>query len=137
MRGISPLGVVAGTIVTLALDVVVGMALMAVLGAPHPSPTVTHEQYTEAVTAFVHSAPYLGWSLVLGTLTTVIGGYVSARVGKSAPYVNSALVGAVGIVMGFVTASGVPLWFNALAFAFAIPSGLLGGYMATRGRENA
>ena len=73
---------------------------------------------------------------MLGSLSTVAGGYVSARIAKRLPYMNSAAVGVVGLVLGAFLADGtLPLWFNLLGFASVLPMALVGGHLAKRHQE--
>lgn len=122
MKGISIWGVAAGTAVTIVLDVVVSIALVTLLAPSGAS--------TETVAAFTHTAVYAVWSLILGTVTTVVGGYVAARIGNMSPYINAALVGVLGVVIAFLLGSPGPLWFNIIGYGVVIPAALLGGYVA-------
>ena len=107
MKRLSILGIIVGVLVTGALDMII------------------------AVVAAVALTPgFLGLYVVVGTLATIAGCYVAARIGKQAPYLNSAIVGAVGAAFGVALASGYPLWFNIVSFALLIPAVLLGARLA-------
>ena len=68
---------------------------------------------------------------MLGTLTTIVGGYVCAKVANRLPYMNAAALGVVGLVVGVLLADGdSPLWFNVLGLLVVLPSALLGGHFA-------
>lgn len=137
MHGVSIWGIAAGTAIGFVLDAMLGIAGMAVLGAPRAGPGITHEQLQASVRAFTQTTPFLIYGLVLGTLTTVIGGYIAGRIGKGAPYLNAALLGATGIVIGLLLSSNQPLWFSLIAYALAIPAALLGGKIAARNQIGA
>jgi hypothetical protein len=69
------------------------------------------------------------------TLSTVVGGYIAARVAKEAIYLNSGMFGVIGISIGLLVGgeylSGeYPLWFTVLGYISITPSALLGGYLA-------
>jgi hypothetical protein len=68
--------------------------------------------------------------IIVGTVSTVVGGYIAARVAKKAIYLNSSMVGLIGIVIGLLSGDEHPLRFNVLASIFILPSALLGGYLA-------
>lgn len=132
MRGVSFKAVALATIATLGLDIVSGMLLLAILGGDSLSPTLTEEQRREAIMALASNPTFMVPSLVLGTLTTVIGGYVTARIAKSLPYMNSLVFGVLGIIIAALTAQDLPLWYTVLGFAAILPAALLGGHVAKR-----
>jgi hypothetical protein len=128
MEGISIKGIVIANIVILFADVVAGIGLTLVLG----SDAFKSE---EAITALTASTPFLLGSLVLGTLSVVLGGFVAARIAKTKHYANAGVVGAIGIVLGVFLAGESPLWFNAIAFLLIIPAALLGGHLAAPAKQ--
>ena len=76
------------------------------------------------------STEFLIGSLILGTLSTSVSGYIAARMAKIVPYLNSAAIGVICIILGIFFAGNNALWFNVLGFASAIPAALLGGHLA-------
>lgn len=72
-------------------------------------------------------------SLILGSLTTVVGGYVAGRYGKDAPITNALLFGLLGVAVGWLFVDKeAPLWFNIPGFMSIIPAAIFGGYVADR-----
>jgi len=136
MAKVSIKGIIVGTLVTLLLDIVGGIALMFALGGASLFELPAEEQ-SAGIDAFSLSTPYLTIGMVIGLLTTVFGGYLAARIAKREAYLNSGLLGAVGIVIGLAFASGFPVWFNAVAFLLTVPAALLGGHLAKRTYSNA
>jgi len=136
MRSISIKAVFIGTAFGLFLDLLTGIALTLTLG-PSALPPGTTVADAEAVLGSISRQPaFLGWSLVLGALTTVIAGYVGARIAKRLPYMNAAATGVIGLVLAALLAdSSLPLWFNALAFASILPCALVGGHLAKRRQQ--
>jgi putative membrane protein (TIGR04086 family) len=78
---------------------------------------------------------------LLGTLCTVLGGYVAGRMAKDLEVKHGALVGAGSLILGAVEQvlvgepSSFAPWYLVLGYAVAIPAGMLGGYLARRRRE--
>lgn len=81
------------------------------------------------------STNFLLGSIILGTLSTMVGGYLAARIAKKEPYWNAGAIGVLGIVLGLLLAKDYPLWFNVVGFLLALPAALLGGHLA-RSRIN-
>jgi hypothetical protein len=123
VKGIRIKGVVVAAVVVLAVDIVAGIGLTLMLGS-------RSLQSEKAVTALTTSTPFLLGSLILGTLSTVQGGFVAARIAKTRHYTNAAVIGAIGIILSVLLAGEYPLWFDAVAFLLVLPAALLGGHLA-------
>lgn len=132
MRGVSLKAVLLATAATLGLDIVSGMLLLALLGGDSLAPTLTDDQRRAAIMALASNPAFMVPSLVLGTLTTVIGGYLTARIAKTLPYMNSLAFGLLGIVIAVLTAQDLPLWYSVLGIGSLVPAALVGGYIAKR-----
>jgi hypothetical protein len=136
MRSLSIKGVLSGVALGLLLDLLSGVTLTFALGSNAFAPGVSEAEVQRALAEISHASSFLLASLVLGSLSTVAGGYVSARVAKRLPYMNAAAVGAVGLVLGaFLADSTLPLWFNLLGFASVLPMALVGGHLAKRRQQ--
>ena len=114
----------------LVLDTISGVALMGVMGSHVFQEGLTDQQMNEEIAALTHNRDFLLWSLILGTLSTIVAGYVAARIAKKEPYLNAGVVGVLSIVMGLIFFGDHPLWFNVLGFLSIIPAALLGGHLA-------
>ncbi|WP_332776379.1 hypothetical protein [Polaromonas sp.] len=136
MAKVSIKGIIIGTVVMLLLDLVGGIALMIALGGASLY-ELPQEGQGAAIAEFAHSLPYLTGSVIIGLLITVLGGYLAARIAKREAYLNSGMLGVVGVVIGLFLAEGLPLWFNAVAFLLTIPAALLGGHLAKGKPGNA
>ena len=132
MKGVNYRAVVIAVIASLGLDLVAAVTLAAFLGDVPSGPEVTKEQREVAVAALIASQSYQLASLVLGTLSTIIGGYLAARMARSLPYMNSFAFGLVGIVISAISAGDMPLWFNIVGFTILLPAALFGGHLAKR-----
>ena len=121
MNKISVKGISIAIIVTLILDTVGG-----VVGVLLFSESMTEE----AILAIEKQTSFLLYALVIGLLTTVLGGYICAKYGKAAPYKNSIIFGFFGVAIGLMLATFDPMWFDILGFVTVIPAAVLGGYIA-------
>src|SRR5438067_56875 len=100
MGGMSVKAIAIAVAVALALDTISGVALVVMLGGELSAQEMTEQQTSDAIVALTTTTAFLAWSAVLGTLSTVVGGYIAARIGRTVPYLNALAVGVVGIVLG-------------------------------------
>lgn len=131
LGGISVKAVVVGTAVSVLLDVVIGGTAIFLFGQSAFQPGISEAEASGMLATLTHETTFLWVALVLGTLTTIVGGYVCAKVANRLPYMNAAALGVVGLVVGVLLADGdSPLWFNVLGLLVVLPSALLGGHFA-------
>lgn len=131
MTRFDPKAIIIAMLLSLALDVVGGAALVAGFGADLKD-GMTQEQMKAAIQAVVSTDGFLFASLVYGTATTVFGGFVAARLARSHPYFNALAIGVLGIVLGLLLDDGAPFWYDALAFLVSMPAAVAGGAIALR-----
>ena len=129
MDRISFKGVVLGMLLVLFLDLMLGSVLMISMGGNAIDFNAPEEQVLEAIDVLTRSSMFLLMSVILGTITTVVGGYVCARIAKKYPYFNSAAIGLLGIILGIFVGDNFPWWFNLLSYGLSIPAALLGGHL--------
>ena len=68
--------------------------------------------------------------LIFSTASTVLGGYLAARLARAVPYFNALAFGVLGLVLSVLTVPDVPTWFKVLGFGLTLPAALLGGHIA-------
>lgn len=132
MNRISLKALVLGFLLVLVLDAAVGIGLLALHSGDIFVEGQSDEQVADALDALTKSASFLLFSFFLGTLTTVLGGYVAARIAKRYPYFNGLALGVLGAVCGLAFWPEYPLWFNLAALASVVPASLLGAHLAVR-----
>ena len=137
MKNISFKAVAIAVLATLGLDIISGIVLTMILGGDTFASGMTEQQTQEAVARLIASDTFLRSSLVLGTLTTVVGGYLAARLARTVPYFNALAFGIVGILFGVAAAGDVPPWYQIIGFGLALPAALLGGRIAGSSRRAA
>lgn len=131
MTRFDPKAIIIAMLLSLALDVVGGVALVVGFGV-QVTAQMTPEETQAAIQAVTGTDGFMFASLLYGTATTVFGGFVAARVARSHPYFNALAVGVLGLVLGLAMGGEAPFWFEALAFLVSVPAALAGGYLAVR-----
>jgi hypothetical protein len=129
MSRISLKAVLLGFGASLLLDALIGAILLAILDSDAFVDGRSEQQMTEAIQSSTSSLAFLASSIVLGTLTTVVGGYLAAHLAKSYPYFNALALGLLGAAFGLLFWAQYPLWFNLLGLLLVVPAALLGAHL--------
>ena len=129
MRGISPKAVLLATLAVFGIDFVSALGLVGVYGIPLDG---TDEELRAAVLALNQNRGFLTALLLLGTASTVVGGYIVARLAQSVPYFNALAFATLGIVLNALMSGDLPTWFVGVGLAVTIPAALLGAYVYKR-----
>ena len=132
MNRISLKAILLATLVMVAIDFIIGLAMMFMFMRDAFEEGLTEEQVSEALLASTQSASFLFTGMILGTLSTIVAGYVAARIAKTEPYINAGVVGLLGMALGALFVEDSPLWFNVMSYLLILPAALLGGYLAAR-----
>ncbi|HEX2494953.1 MAG TPA: hypothetical protein VHK24_14370 [Steroidobacter sp.] len=128
MRDISIKAIVLATLAVFGIDVVSGFVLLLFFGGRVIESGMNDEQRSAAMLALTQDSGYLTAALILGTASTVLGGYLTSRLARKLPYFNALAFGALGVVLGWFMSTESPTWFRAIALAATIPAALLGAY---------
>lgn len=97
---------------------------------------VTEKEIQEALERLLSSEDGVLTLVIIGTLGTVIGGYIAGRTASAEETKHGALVGAVSLALGLLQSAAagearpVPEWLELLGYALAIPAGAAGGALA-------
>ena len=130
MSGISIKAVLLATLAVFGIDFVSGMVLTSIFSGPMTN--ATEEQMRAAADALLQDQGYLVGALILGTASTIVGGYLTARLADSVPYFNALAFGALGILLGVLLSPELPTWFKVVGFGLNIPAALAGAYLCKR-----
>ena len=100
-------------------------------------PAGASDEQVKAVAAALAVDPgYLRAALILGTASTVVGGFLVARLARQIPYFNALAYGVFGMVLSVVFSAmeiaDFPMWFRVVAIGITVPASLLGAYFGRR-----
>jgi hypothetical protein len=100
-------------------------------------PAGASDEQVQAVAAALAVDPgFLRAALILGTASTVIGGFLVARLARQIPYFNALAYGGLGIALSFVFSAmapaDFPLWYRVMGVGLNVPAALLGAYFGRR-----
>jgi hypothetical protein len=130
MTRISLKAVLIASVSMLILDLISGVVLLPLFADIQALDGTSAEQIDQAITAVALSDTYLICALISGTMTTIFGGYLAAKIAKKYPYFNAATFGLIGIIIGLVMSSDVPLWFDLIGYLSTLPAAIYGGHIA-------
>jgi hypothetical protein len=123
--------IVLATLAVFGIDFITGIVLLSVFGGEQVA-NASEEQVREVAIALARDPSYLRAALILGTGSTVVGGFLVARIARSIPYFNALAYGALGVVLSTLTTSALPTWFRVLGIGLTIPAALAGAYLVKR-----
>jgi hypothetical protein len=135
MRGIDIRAVVLATLAVFGIDFVAGLVLFGVF-AEAPL-NATEEQARAAALALNQNSGYLTTALVLGTASTVLGGYLVALLARTLPYFNALAFAVLGILLGLWLSTDLPAWFMVVGFGLTVPAALFGAYLMKRHQRSS
>lgn len=130
MPNISIRAVVLATLAVLGVDIISSILLTRIFDGPGFDPSLTEEQIRSAYKVLVQDVRYLTLGLILGTASTVLGGYLAARLARAMPYFNALAFGVLSIFISIIGSGGLPVWFKVVGLALSLPAALLGGHIA-------
>jgi len=122
--------IVLATLAVFGIDFVTGIVLFSVF--TENVANASQEQVRAAAVALASDPGYLRAALVLGTASTVVGGFLVARIARSIPYFNALAYGVLGMVLSMLMTGELPIWFRVFGIALTVPASLLGAYLAKR-----
>lgn len=130
MPGISIKAIILASLAVVGVDIVSGMLLTQMFGGPGLGSGLSDEELRRAYQVLMQDVRYLTLGLVLGTASTVLGGYLAARLARSVPYFNALAFGVLGLLISAIGSGEVPTWFKVAGLLLTLPAALLGGHFA-------
>ncbi|MEJ0085998.1 MAG: hypothetical protein WDO72_09965 [Pseudomonadota bacterium] len=118
-------------IAELVADLIISSITLAVLADGTLSADLDQEALRKATEAVIDSSGFLMSRVILGTATTIGGGYLAARLAKTYPYYNGLGIGLIGLIFGILQ-WGDPLWLNFFAIVMTIPASIYGAHLAKK-----
>jgi hypothetical protein len=134
MNRISPKGVLIGGIVDITASTLVGVALSLYVGLSPALATVPPEGRAQAIEDLIlHQPEFYITGLLVGSLCSVLGGYVAARIARHDEILNGALSSFLCVGLGIyelaTSADGQTPVSQIVAFVVSPSLGALGGYL--------
>lgn len=130
MQNISIRAVILATLAVLGIDILSGMVLTQMFGGPGWDTELSKEEIQRAYQVLMQDVRYLTLGLLLGTASTVLGGYLAARLARSMPYYNALAFGVFGILISMIGAGDLPTWVKVVGLGLSVPAAVLGGHIA-------
>jgi hypothetical protein len=134
MNRIDIKAVVLAFLAELCADLVVLRILFMIFGRGSLVPGMSQAEVQAAIETVVAQGDYQLAAFVCGMATTVLGGYLAARLAKHFPYYNGLAIGVVGVVFVLVFGGSSPLWFLIAGLLLTIPASLYGAHLAKKHR---
>lgn len=130
MSELSIKGILLGVLTDIGGSTIAGIILMVIFGSSLVTEQMTEQELNEAILAMAQGKGFMITSFIVGLFFTILGGYVAARVAKKGVYLNSGMVGVIGLILGVLYAGETALWLDVAGIISVIPAALLGGYLA-------
>ena len=125
--------VVIAFVAELALDQIISAILLVVFDHTGFSPDMSDAERQAFVTAVWSDGAFVLSAFVLGTATTVFGGYVCARVAGRAELKGAAVMAVISTVFGLLMTMHVPRdAFNTVMLVASFVIVVAGGYAGAR-----
>ena len=115
-----------------ALDMLVVRILVMIFGSELFVPGMSEEEVQKVIEAIAANGTYQLTAFACGMATTVLGGYLAARLAKGFPYYNGLAIGVVAVVFVLIFGSGGPLWMLILGVLLTIPASIYGAHIASK-----
>lgn len=130
MHNISVRAVLLASLAVFGIDIISGFLLINLFGGPTLGSGMSDQQMRQALQVLFQDARYLTFALICGTASTVIGGYLAARLARAVPYFNALAFGVLGLTVSILTSGDLPTWFKVMGYGLTLPAALLGGHLA-------
>ena len=130
MQNISIRAVILATLAVLGIDIFSGMLLTQMFRGPGWGTELSREEIHRAYQVLMQDVRYLALGLLLGTASTVLGGYLAARLARTMPYYNALAFGVLGILISMIGAGDLPTWVKIVGLGLSLPAAVLGGHIA-------
>lgn len=130
MSSIDIRAIVLATLAVFGIDFITGLIAFTVFSDPVAN--ASEEQMRAAAVALASDPGYLRAVLILGTASTVVGGFLVARLARRIPYFNALAYGVLGMALSTLTTGELPTWFRVIGIGLTVPAALFGAYFGRR-----
>jgi hypothetical protein len=134
MKHIDIRAIVLATLAVFGIDFVTQVVLFGAF--TDLAANASKEQVNAAAAALASDPGFLRAALLLGTASTVVGGFLVARIARRLPYFNALAYGVLGMALSIVLSTmgdgDLPPWFRVVGIGVTVPASLLGAYFGKR-----
>lgn len=130
MSSIDIRAILLATLAVFGIDYISRIVLVAVFG--NPIVGGSEEELKAAAAALLRNTGFLRAALVLGTASTVVGGFLVARIARRIPYFNALAYGLLCVLLSLLWTGESPMWFTVVGIGLTVPAALLGAYFGKR-----
>jgi len=113
-------------------DLIISFIVFYVFGHGLMTPEMTPEDFEKVRQVVTDTTAYLPCMFVLGTATTVLGGYLAARLARRIPYYHGLAMGIVGLAFSLALWSKDMVWLDYVGLVITIPASIYGAHLARR-----
>ena len=96
------------------------------------TPDMSHEEFMKVQKTVIDTTAFVPTMFVRGTLTTILGAYLAARLAKRLPYYHGLAMGIAGIVFSLVFWPDVAKWHDYVGLLITIPASIYGAHLARK-----
>lgn len=135
MRYLSLKAIALGTALMLTLNMLFSLILFLVYASTNLATGPSQAALISAKAALSQDNLYLMAGLVLGSIASIFGGFVTARISKSLPYFNCLTVAVLGLLAQAIFddgSAGSPVWDFIIQCLIIAPGVLTGAVLAAK-----
>jgi len=132
MPPISARAVAIAFVSELVADLVIRSVLFVMFAQGMLAEGMTDDELAKVRKAVLETTAYIPWAMVFGTLTTIGGGYLAARLAKRIPYYHGLAIGIVGVLFALALWSPDDGGLEYLGLVITIPCSIYGAHLARR-----
>jgi hypothetical protein len=129
MRSLDIRAILLATLAVFGIAFFTSWMLFAAFGGPMGG---SDEQVKSAVEAMTRDPGYLRAALIFGTASTIVGGFLVARIARQIPYFNALAYGLLSVVLSVLLSGDLPTWVRVVGIGLTLPAALLGAYFGRR-----
>ncbi|MET0349965.1 MAG: hypothetical protein ABW067_09265 [Rhizobacter sp.] len=135
MRDVNLKAVICGILVSLAVVLLLSMALFMAFGGHLLDTGLSDAEFKSAIDAVLLEPVVMFWTFVSGVCATLLGAFTTARMAPRALFANILAFLAVSFVLGLLVSDNTyPLWAEVLSYVLMPPAAYAGVYLASRRR---
>jgi hypothetical protein len=93
---------------------------------------MTDDEVIKVGKVVYETTAFVPWAMVLGTATTIGGGYLAARIARRIPYYHGLAMGVLGILASMYFWRSDATGFFYIGLVLTIPASLYGAHLAKK-----